>query len=324
MVGPMPVEQPIEPLSPSHQPATITLSLGLNNFARAGAQADWRSLLDQARAAEAAGIDRIVVVDHVVMGEHLDAYDGGTFPTGSDGDWLEPLTVLAAIAAATTRIRLATGIVIAALRPAALLAKTTATLDVLSGGRLDLGVGIGWQREEYDAVGLDFDRRGELLDDTLRTCRALWTGQPVALPEPTWCRPMPVQPGGVPIWISGRMHPRTMRRIVELGDGWIPWVAGPGAVAEGIRQIRVALAEAGRDATGFRVRSHLRVRLDGSDRPDLVATMDAVPQLVAEGVTDLQLAVPPAARSAVADELAEIVDAFRARVAEFGGAEVGA
>src|SRR4051812_14877861 len=102
-----------------------------------------------AREADKAGIDRIVVVDHVVMGPHTEAYSWGKFPTPPDSPWLEPLTCLAVIAGATSRVRLGTGILIAPLRSGAVLAKTAATLDVLSGGRLDLGVGTGWQKEEY-------------------------------------------------------------------------------------------------------------------------------------------------------------------------------
>src|SRR3954452_14948302 len=137
----------------------VTLSLGLPNFG-GWVGNDWRTLLDIARAAEDAGVERIVVTDHVVLGYGTDAYSWGRFPTAPDGPWLEPLTCLTAIAAVTERLRLATGILIAPLRPAAVLAKTVATLDVMSGGRVDLGVGVGWHREEYDALGLDFKARG--------------------------------------------------------------------------------------------------------------------------------------------------------------------
>ncbi len=136
-----------------------TLTVGLPNFGAFYARDEWHRFVDLARAADGAGVDRVVVVDHVVMGPNTDAYNWGKFPTPPDAPWLEPMTVLAAMAAATTRVRLATGILIAPLRPAVLLAKQAATLDVLSQGRLDLGVGTGWQREEYDAEGLDFAAR---------------------------------------------------------------------------------------------------------------------------------------------------------------------
>src|SRR4029453_19669975 len=111
------------------------------------------------------------------------------------------------------------------------LAKSAATLDVLSGGRLDLGVGVGWQQAEYDAAGLDFRRRGHLLDVTLETCRTLWR-EPVAVLAtpalafgPPHMRPKPRQPGGVPIWVSGRINPSVVRRLARFGTGWIPWGA---------------------------------------------------------------------------------------------------
>ena len=128
---------------------------------------------------DAAGVDRVVVADHLVFGENLDAYAdpaiggtaGGRQPTGPDGIWLEPLVFLTAVAATTTRIRLGTAILLAALRRPAVFAKQLATMDVLSGGRVDLGVGVGWQREEYEAVGLAFEERGRLLDHTLEVCQ---------------------------------------------------------------------------------------------------------------------------------------------------------
>ena len=143
---------------------------------------NWQYLLDRARAADAVGIDRVVVSDHVVYGENLEAYarpelggsEGGRQPTGPDGCWLEPMTTLAVVAGVTTRLRLGTNILLAALRRPVVLAKTAATLDVLSSGRLDLGIGVGWQKEEYDAAGLDFGDRGRLLDHTLSVCRTLW------------------------------------------------------------------------------------------------------------------------------------------------------
>lgn len=146
------------------------LSLQLRTFSDDAPADGWRSLVDAARAADAAGIDRIVVSDHVVMGENLDAYGdparggtrGGRQPTGPDGHWLDPLAVLAHLAAVTERVRLGTNILIAALRRPVVLAGQASTIDVLSRGRLDLGVGVGWQAEEYEAAGLDYSGRGRL------------------------------------------------------------------------------------------------------------------------------------------------------------------
>lgn len=296
------------------------ISVSLLNFSTTAPGRAWSALIDQARVADAAGVDRLIVVDHVVMGEHIEAYDGGPFPTPPGGDWLEPLTTLSVIAGATSRIRLSTGILIAALRPPAVLAKTAATLDVLSGGRLDLGVGVGWQREEYEAVGLDFAERGDLLDENLRVCRALWAGGPVDWESPrlsfsgTWCHPTPLQPGGIPIWVSGRTNPRTLRRIVELGAGWIPWAEQRDDVADGVREIRAALAAAGRDPDAFGVRGRLPVVAGADGRPDVAATMRAVPGLVAAGVTDFQLGVALSTDGDAPQQLAELVGGFRSAV----------
>src|ERR1019366_406471 len=151
------------------------LSVMLINFS-ASDPGSWQPLLDGARAADEAGVDRLAVSDHVVFGENLEAYgdarvggiEGGRQPTGPDGMWLEPLTLLSVVAGGTSHARLATGILQAALRRPAVLAKAAATLDVLSGGRLDLGVGVGWQREEFTDPGQPFVGRTARLDDTVR------------------------------------------------------------------------------------------------------------------------------------------------------------
>lgn len=298
-----------------------TLSLGLRNFAATPPDGGWTGIVDQARWADQAGIDRVVVVDHVVMGEAIDQYDGGRFPTGPDGQWLEPLTVLSVIAGATSRVRLGTGVILAALRRPVVFAKATATLDALSGGRVDLGVGVGWQAKEYEAAGLPFEERGELLDETLAVCKTLWAESPATYEserlqfEDVWCEPKPLQPGGIPIWVSGRVHPRTLRRIVRFGDGWIPWGEYISDIKSGIREVHAALEEAGRNVGTFQVRGSLAVPQGDDGRIDAAAAMASVPDLVDAGVTDfgLHLQVPSDASEAV-DTLSEIVAAFRETV----------
>lgn len=236
------------------------LHVGLDNYG-AYLGGDWGRLLDLAVAADESGVDTVVLVDHMVLGGDLSGYPYGPFATAPDAPWMEPLTCLAAIAGRTARVRLMTGVLIAPLRPPALLAKMAATLDVISGGRLDLGVGTGWLAKEYEAAGLDFSQRGRLLDDALDACAALWQGGPTAFDSPrlqfedVYCEPRPAQPGGVPFWIGGELHKRNLARLVRRCGGWIPSpTARRGDIAAGIEQLDAALAEAGRDPSEVRVR----------------------------------------------------------------------
>ncbi len=226
----------------------MQLSVGLRNFARPG-EGDWSGLLERAVLLDRLDVDRLVVSDHVVLGEDLSAYGdpaagglaGGRQPTGPDGHWLEPLTVLSFVAARTERVRLGTNILLAALRRPVVLAKTAATLDVLSGGRLDLGVGVGWQEAEYRAAGLDFRARGALLDESLALCRSYWSGDPVPVGQPpvtVRSSPVPPEPGGVAVWVSGSVHRRVVERTARFGSGWIPWGEALGDPASAVPTFR--------------------------------------------------------------------------------------
>jgi probable F420-dependent oxidoreductase len=289
----------------------------------------WDDMLERARVADAAGLDKVVLSDHVVFGENLEAYGrpelggsaGGKQPTGPDGHWLEPLTTLSVICGMTSRVRLGTNILIAALRRPVVLAKSAATLDVLSGGRLDLGVGVGWQREEYEAAGLEFDGRGALLDHTLAVCQTLWREQRASYRDQVLQfdaihqMPKPVQEGGVPIWVSGTVNRSVLRRLARFGSGWIPWGPSAADLPTGIAQMRDGVASAGRDPDELRVVGALPVvRADGGG-VDLARTMDRVPALVDVGVTDFQANLPvPDDPSAASDYLTEVVGAFRVAV----------
>lgn len=301
------------------------LSLQLRTFTDDPAH-DWASTLALGRAMDTAGIDRVVVSDHVVFGENAAAYGdpslggiaGGRQPTGPDGQWLEPLTVLTALAATTSRIRLGTAVLLAALRRPAVLAKQVSTLDVLSGGRVDLGVGVGWQREEYDAAGLAFERRGRLLDHTLEVCRALWTQRAASYTSPELTfegihqMPKPVQPGGIPIWVSGTVNDAVARRLRRFGTGWIPWGPAMADPAGAITAMRDKITALGGDPAGLQVLGHAPTvkRPDGSI--DLPATMAGVPPLVEAGVTDVRVTLSlPRDVDRATVLLTEIVAAFR-------------
>lgn len=311
-------------MSIGREAATPRLAIRLPTTAVTTPQS-WQFVLDAAVAADRAGIDRLVVGDHIALGERLDAYSrpelggvtGGKLRTGPDGQWLEPLTALAAVSAVTQRVRLMTAILLAALRRPAVLAKVTSTIDVLSGGRLDLGVGVGWQREEYEAAGVDFDRRGALLDHTLDVLQVLWRDTPASFSsdELTFDRihmlPKPIQPSGVPIWISGRPHRRVLERIVRHGSGWIPWgdfLHNPFAEIAIARQ---ALERGGRDPAKLAILAQLPVRRRDDETFDLKRTFEPVPGLVEAGVTDLRLDIRlPEGRDAATEFLTELRQNF--------------
>ena len=301
------------------------LSMHLVNFAPEPPGA-WRRLFDLAAGADRAGIGRLVVSDHVVYGERLDRYadpargglEGGRQPTGPDGDWLEPLTVLAMVGARTERVRLCPMVLLAALRRPVVLAKTAATIDVLTDGRLDLGVGVGWQQEEYEAAGLNYRERGRLLDHTLEVCQELWTQQRASVRdqhvsfEDIHQMPKPIA-GTVPVWVSGTVNDRSMARLARYGSGWIPW--GPDArdMESGIAAMRAAVVAEGRDPAGIEVTGLLPVVRDDDGNPQIGPSMDAVPGLVEAGVTDFRLSVqPPNGAGAAAEYLAPWVEAFEA------------
>jgi probable F420-dependent oxidoreductase len=275
----------------------VTLTVSLPNFG--SYPGEWRQLIDLAGQAEDAGVDRVVIPDHVVMGRNTHEYAWGKFPVPPEAPWLEPLTVLTAMAAITSTIRLSTGILIAPLRPAAYLAKEVATLDVLSGGRVDLGVGTGWQREEYEAEGLDFDRRGQLLTDTVAACRALWQDTPATFKSASlsfidiFCEPKPMQ-NPLPIWFSGVLHPRNVDRVVRLGDGWIPIMGATlDDIRDGAARLRDEFSRSGRAPGSLQVQAPATLRRGKDGGWDPVASMASVPTLVEAGVTDVHVTLRP-------------------------------
>ena len=194
-------------------------------------------LLGTVELAEALGFDSVWVGDHVLW--YVPSPD--------------PVALLGAIAARTSRVRLGTAVMLAALRPPVVVAKQAATLDHLSAGRFVLGVGIGGENPaEFEAVGVPMRQRSGRLDETLRICRALWSAEGLVTFEGRYYTLRearfdlsPLTPGGPPVWVGGRA-PRSLRRAGELGDGWLAFVVTPGRFAEGWAAVR-AHAAAGRD-----------------------------------------------------------------------------
>ena len=280
---------------PSHKVKAMTqVAIGLYGLQKWFA-GDFAAVTEIVRMAEAKGVDLVSLTDHVVMGENLHNYPYGPFPAPLDFPWFEPLTVLGVLAGVTQRIRLSTGIVIAPLRPAVLLAKQLATLDVMSRGRLIAGLGVGWQKEEYDAAGVPWEGRYARFDEQLRVCQLLWKEAPATLHGATvrferiHAYPRPVQPGGVPIWLGLAATERNIERMAEFAEGWIPMEQEAAKLAPAIAKIRTAVASRGRDPRGFAVRVVPRFVFGADGRADLEATLAGVPELVKAGATMVEL-----------------------------------
>lgn len=273
-----------------------TLSVTLPSFGPIFRDNNFHQIADLAQMAEQAGVDRIMLTDHVVMGQHTHKYPYGPFPFPSETAWLEPLAAIAHMAAVTERVRFSTKILIAPLRPAAVLAKTLATMDMLSLGRLEVGVGTGWQREEYEATGVAWNQRGQRLTDTIAACQTLWRESPASFHSATvnfdniWCEPKPAQPGGIPVWIAGALHPNNLARVIDHADGWIPPpYASVEDLAEGVDTLRTAFDKAGRTMDGFGIQGDIDAVADGEGRPCVKASMSAATDWAEAGATTINV-----------------------------------
>ena len=199
---------------------------------------------------EALGFASVMIADHVVFPVTITSKYPytvtGAFPGG--GDALEQLALMAFIAGKTRRLRLVSSVMILPHRNPVVTAKTLATIDVLSNGRVTVGVGVGWMREEFRALGAaDFDRRGAVSDEYLRIFKTLWTQSPASFEgefyrfEEIRCLPAPVQKPHPPIWVGGH-SPAALRRVARHGDGWHPVGANP-AVPLRPAELRASLDE---------------------------------------------------------------------------------
>lgn len=204
--------------------------------------------------AERLGFSSIWAPEHVVLLEQYGSkypYSAGEFPMPTDTPFGDPFTTLAYAAAATSKIKLATGICLVPEHNPLVLAKTVATLDRLSGGRFILGVGIGWLAEEFQALGLSFDRRAQRTREYIDVMRKLWReaksahkGEFVSFPE-VQSYPKPHNNRSVPVWFGGETPP-ALRRVGEYGDGWIGFNLMPADAATKIRRIEEILKASGR------------------------------------------------------------------------------
>ncbi len=215
---------------------------------------DPAAIRDYAQAVEAMGYTHILAFDHV-LGANPPSHPGLKGPYTHKHPFHEPFVLFGFLAGVTTRVELVTGIIILPQRQTALVAKQTACVDVLSGGRLRLGVAVGWNFVEYEALGEDFKNRGQRIEEQIEILRALWTKELVTM-KGRWhhvtdagINPLPVQ-RPIPIWMGGESEP-VVRRAARVADGWMPHFR-PGPEAQTVvDRIHGRVREAGRDPGKF-------------------------------------------------------------------------
>jgi probable F420-dependent oxidoreductase len=244
----------------------FTLGLYVRNM---GPQSDRATILAAARSAEAAGVDDLWVADHIAIPPDN--------AEGSNGRYLDPLATLAFLAAATTRIRLGTGVLVLPYRPPLATAKWVATVQELSEGRLLFGVGVGWMQEEFRAVGVPYERRARVTDETLAFLARCFAADEVeANGQRFLFRPRPARP---PIIVGGA-PPHALRRAIRWGDGWMPVGGNADALRAPIAELRAMAAAEGRPEPI--VTTMLTLPLDDPSR-----AADQAAALRAVGVTGL-------------------------------------
>ena len=237
-----------------------------------------------AKTAEELGYDYLLAFDHVVGANPANPGPWQNGPYDYTTMFHEPLVLFGHLAAITERIAFATGILILPQRQTALVAKQAAEVDVLSGGRLRIGVGVGWNPAEYEALGKDFHTRGRRQAEQVEVLRKLWTQRLVEvegefhhLPD-VGIHPLPVQQP-IPIWFGGGAE-AVLRRMARLGDGWMPNSQSLDSLAENLSRLRGYIREEGRDPEAFGVDVRIDARRWGEE-----AWPEKLERLAAMGVT---------------------------------------
>jgi probable F420-dependent oxidoreductase len=272
---------------------------------------DWDDLValrDYAQMLDEAGMDYLSVSTHI-----LDM-PPGSLPNEPAhhyvGPFREPCVLLAFLAGQTRRITLRTAVLILPLYPTALLAKQAADISIMSGGRLELGVGISWNPREYEALGQDFHIRGRRMEEQINLLRKLWS-QPYVSHEGRWHKldgiGLNQLPPRIPILVGVGFQERLLRRAARMGDGWLPL----GDPIEPLQRLHAYLREEGRDVSSFQVSGRLSVRQGGPQD-----WIPRVRRLCEAGITDL--GIFPGRGLSMSEAAARVLEARKLLEDEFG------
>jgi probable F420-dependent oxidoreductase len=223
---------------------------------------DPMAVRDYAQAAESLGYAHLLVYDHV-LGADVRHYPGWNGPYNHKDMFHEPFVLFGYLAALTQRLELVTAVIILGQRQTALVAKQAAEVDVLTGGRLRLGFGTGWNTVEYEALGENFHNRGRRSEEQIAVLRALWTQEVVDF-KGRWhhinhagLNPLPVQ-RPIPVWLGGRAE-AVIQRVARIGDGWFPQFAPDSQGQETIARLHQYAREAGRDPASIGIEGRINV-----------------------------------------------------------------
>lgn len=277
--------------------------------------ADAAAIRELTRHAEAVGFDYLLAFDHV-LGPNPERPGGWDLPFDYQDSFHEPLTLFSFMAAITKRIEFVTGILILPQRQTALVAKQAAELDVLSGGRLRLGIGVGESEVEFEALNETFGNRGRRQEEQVALLRRLWTEPLVTFQgryhtvSDAGLNPLPVQ-RPIPIWFGGNSE-IALRRMARLGEGWIPHSHPHAKLATLLKTLRDYLAEAGRDPASFGVDYHI---ITGSKSvSEMAAEIDSLRDLGVSHVCayTMNMGYTPGEHMAAAERFYEAAQAARA------------
>lgn len=270
--------------------------------------ADPGPVREYALAAEAAGYEHLLVYDHV-LGADPDRPGGFTGPYNHETLFHEPMVLFGYLAGITERLELVTGILILPQRQTALVAKQAAEIDVLSGGRLRLGVGVGWNAVEYEALGENFRNRGRRVEEQIALLRALWAEPTVSFEGRhhsvvrAGIKPLPTK-RAIPIWMGGMSDP-VVERVGRLSDGWFPQYRQPSELPAGIERVHAAAEEAGRAPSDVGIEA--RVNLGG----DVGEATALANEWIEAGATHLSVNTMNAGFTSVGQHI-EAIEQFKA------------